>query len=99
MNTVSYFRPAAILSFILIGSLCATAAPPQAKRKIITHVRFVRIELPGKNKILSLAEVQVTRGGRNIAPNGIASQSGDDGERSRVERSTTTRPATSTKAR
>ena len=76
MSTTSYFRSAAILSLILVGSLSATAAPPQAKRKIITHVRFVRIELPGENKILSLAEVQVVRGGRNIAPNGVASQSG-----------------------
>jgi len=37
--------------------------------------RFVRIDLPGKQKMLSLAEVQVFRGGKNIAPNGKASQS------------------------
>jgi hypothetical protein len=38
--------------------------------------RFVRIELPGKNKILQLAEVEVFSGGKNVAPGGEASQSG-----------------------
>ncbi len=37
--------------------------------------RFVRIELQGKEKILSLAEVEVMRGGENIAPFGTAAQS------------------------
>ena len=37
--------------------------------------RFVRIELPGKEKILSLAEVEVIRGGKNVALSGTASQS------------------------
>lgn len=37
--------------------------------------RFVRIELPGKGKILSLAEVEVIRGGKNVALSGKASQS------------------------
>jgi hypothetical protein len=35
----------------------------------------VRIELPGSQKILSLAEVQVFAGGENIAPQGTATQS------------------------
>jgi len=38
----------------------------------------VRIELPGKQKILSLAEVQVFSLGENIAPKGEASQSSED---------------------
>ncbi len=38
--------------------------------------RFVRVEIPGKNKILSLAEVQVFQGGENQAPRGAATQSG-----------------------
>lgn len=37
--------------------------------------RFVRIELPGTNRVLSLAEVQVFSGGKNIALNKTASQS------------------------
>jgi len=36
--------------------------------------RFVRVVLPGKNKFLSLAEVQVFQGAENIAPKGEASQ-------------------------
>jgi hypothetical protein len=37
--------------------------------------RYVRIELPGKDKILSLAEVQVYHGDENVALRGEASQS------------------------
>jgi hypothetical protein len=37
--------------------------------------RYVRIELPGKQRILSLAEVQVFAGGENVAPKGTATQS------------------------
>jgi hypothetical protein len=37
--------------------------------------RYVRVELRGKKKILSLAEVQVFNGSQNIATNGEASQS------------------------
>jgi putative heme-binding domain-containing protein len=36
--------------------------------------RYVRIELPGRRKTLTLAEVQVFSDGRNIAPRGKASQ-------------------------
>ena len=37
--------------------------------------RYVRVELPGQEKILSLAEVQVFSGGSNVATSGQASQS------------------------
>lgn len=37
--------------------------------------RFVRISLPGKNKILSLAEVEVFSNGKNVALSGVAKQS------------------------
>jgi hypothetical protein len=37
--------------------------------------RFVRIEIPGDKKILSLAEVQVFQGPENVAPQGKATQS------------------------
>ena len=42
--------------------------------------RFVRIELPGDQKMLSLAEVQVISGGSNVARSGKASQSSTDYE-------------------
>ncbi len=37
--------------------------------------RFVRIELPGENRILTLAEVEVFSGGKNVAATGKATQS------------------------
>jgi len=37
--------------------------------------RYLRVELPGKQKILSLAEVQVFQGAENIARTGTATQS------------------------
>ena len=40
--------------------------------------RYVRIELPGKQRILSLAEVQVFRGAENLALHGAATQSSTD---------------------
>jgi hypothetical protein len=36
--------------------------------------RFVRVEIPGKGRVLSLAEVQVFSNGKNIAPSGTATQ-------------------------
>ncbi|RMF38905.1 MAG: DUF1549 domain-containing protein, partial [Planctomycetota bacterium] len=40
--------------------------------------RYVRVELPGRDKFLSLAEVQVYVGGRNVARQGTATQSSTD---------------------
>lgn len=40
--------------------------------------RYVRVELPGKTKILSLAEVQVFHGSENVARHGKAKQSSTD---------------------
>jgi hypothetical protein len=40
--------------------------------------RFVRVELPGKGKILSLAEVQTLSGRMNVAAKGQATQSSTD---------------------
>jgi hypothetical protein len=42
--------------------------------------RFLRIELPGKDRVLSLAEVQIFEGDENIAPSGSANQSSTVGE-------------------
>jgi hypothetical protein len=50
----------------------ATVVPPDGGRG--PNVRFVRIELPGKGKLLQLAEVQVFSGGENVAVKGVASQ-------------------------
>jgi Protein of unknown function (DUF1553)/Protein of unknown function (DUF1549)/Planctomycete cytochrome C/F5/8 type C domain len=44
----------------------------------LPRARFVRVELPGKDRILSLAEVEVFSGGKNIATKGTASQSSID---------------------
>ena len=61
-------------SFVVTGVRGATVPPASA----VPVARFVRVELPGKEKILSLAEVQVFRGTNNIAPGGVASQSTTD---------------------
>lgn len=45
------------------------------KRSNPPRARFVRIELPGEQRILSLAEVEVFAQGRNLAPEGRATQS------------------------
>ena len=37
--------------------------------------RFVRIELPGDDRILTLAEVEIMSGGKNVAGSGKATQS------------------------
>ena len=55
----------------LITRVSATVVPP----KSTVGGRFVRIELPGKDKVLSLAEVQVFSGKENIATTGEATQS------------------------
>jgi putative membrane-bound dehydrogenase-like protein len=55
-----------------------TANPPEpAAAPLVTGkpARFVRIELPGDKRILTLAEVEVISGGRNAAKGGKASQS------------------------
>jgi len=59
-----------LLSFFF---LVATAAPIIAAE--ISDARYVRISLPGDDRILTLAEVEVTSGGKNVAPKGEASQS------------------------
>jgi hypothetical protein len=56
----------------VITNLRAVIEPPAGKS---LSGRYVRVEIPGKNKILSLAEVQVFSGSENIAPSGAARQS------------------------
>ncbi len=58
--------------------LSSIAATVDTGAKGLDKVRYVRIELPGKEKILSLAEVQVYRDQENLASKGEASQSSTD---------------------
>ena len=44
------------------------------------NARFIRVELPGKGRVLSFAEVEVLSGGRNVAPSGVPTQSSVAGE-------------------
>ncbi|HEY2341907.1 MAG TPA: DUF1549 domain-containing protein, partial [Chthoniobacteraceae bacterium] len=59
----------------VVSSFSITAGPREAKPPL---ARFVRVEAPGKNRILSLAEVQVFDGDVNVALKGKASQSSTD---------------------
>jgi hypothetical protein len=61
----------------VITRLSARLIPPQADR---LSGRYLRVELPGNDKILSLAEVQVFSGGENLATRGEARQSSTDFE-------------------
>jgi mono/diheme cytochrome c family protein len=58
------------LSEIRLTARPAEPRPPEG--------RYVRVELPGKQKFLSLAEVEAWSGGRNVAREGKASQSSTD---------------------
>ncbi|WP_254507636.1 DUF1553 domain-containing protein [Anatilimnocola floriformis] len=59
----------------VITNIDAVIEPPQGKS---LSGRFVRVEIPGKNKMLSLAEVQVFSGNDNLAKSGEATQSSTD---------------------
>ena len=52
---------------------------PATEREVVG--RYLRVELPGKNKVLSLAEVEVVGGGENLALAGEATQSSTAEER------------------
>lgn len=52
----------------------ADAVSPYAMDQGGTEAQFVRIALAGEKRTLTLAEVEVFSNGKNIAPNGIASQ-------------------------
>ncbi|QDV23518.1 PVC-type heme-binding CxxCH protein [Aureliella helgolandensis] len=54
-------------------------APPAGTIATGKPARFLRIELPGKDRILTLAEVEVISGGKNIATEGKATQSSTHG--------------------
>ncbi len=52
-----------------------TKSKPTVQLTTGNPARFVRIELPGQKRVLTLNEVEVISGGENIARNGKASQS------------------------
>ncbi len=56
----------------VVSRVLATIIPPASRRP---SGRYLRVEIPGKQKILSLAEVQVFQGADNIATQGQARQS------------------------
>ena len=56
----------------VVSRVLAAVAPAESSP---TTARFLRIEIPGKKKILSLAEVQVFTGSSNVAMRGEARQS------------------------
>jgi hypothetical protein len=58
------------VSNLLLSTASADAQAPK--------VRIVRVELPGKQRFLHLAEVQVFSGGKNVALKGTAKQSSTD---------------------
>jgi hypothetical protein len=66
--------PAAGRNFV-ITRIAASLVPPGSTSLV---ARYVRIELPGKEKVLSLAEVQVFSGADNIARGAKATQSSTD---------------------
>ncbi|MBL9155565.1 MAG: DUF1553 domain-containing protein [Verrucomicrobiales bacterium] len=59
-------------NFVLTG-LRAEIVPPSDKASPVA--RFIRVELPGKGKMLQLAEVEVMSAGANVAKTGKASHS------------------------
>lgn len=60
-------------NFVLTHVSASLFDPNAAK----TRGQFVRIDLPGKERILSLAEVQVFSGSENVAPHGKPTQSSE----------------------
>lgn len=59
----------------VLNRVSAQLAPLEASQP---KARYVRLELPGDNRYLHVAEVQVLSGGENIAVRGQASQSSTD---------------------
>jgi len=59
-------------NFVLTGLKAEIVPPADATGP---KARYVRIELPGKDRLLQLAEVEVISGGANVAAKGTATQS------------------------
>lgn len=65
----------ALLCLLIHGDTASTQPVVAGK-----SAQFIRIELPGKNRILTLAEVEIISGGKNIAQSGKATQSSTHGD-------------------
>ena len=61
----------AVLNEFQLAVRSSKTEPPRA--------RFIRIELPGTQRVLSLAEVQIFDGSQNVATKGKTTQSSTDG--------------------
>ncbi len=61
----------------VLSRFSVTAVPAEQRDRPLQG-RYVRVELPGEGKLLSLAEVQVFSGGENVARGGEAKQSSTD---------------------
>ncbi len=75
-NSLPSHGPGAALNgnAVLTG-LTLSAQPTQ---KVVPHVRYVRVDAPGKGRFLHLAEVEVFSGRTNVARQGKASQVSTD---------------------
>ncbi|MFT3881897.1 MAG: GDSL-type esterase/lipase family protein [Gemmatales bacterium] len=71
MISDSSLRDQAYIKLVEVMLRTTSVAAPKP-----TQARFVRIDLPGKNKTLTLAEVEVFSKSQNIARQGTAKQSG-----------------------
>ena len=85
-TTLSALRleiPADQTSNFVLSSLSATWIPPKNQQP---EARYVRVSLPGKDRILHLAEIEVFSGETNLALSGTATQSslGSGGEAKRA---------------
>lgn len=65
--------PASGFGNFVITEVKAEVIPPSTQPA--ARARFVRIELPGTQRLLQLAEVEVFSDGKNIGPEGVAKQS------------------------
>lgn len=77
MFTVRYFAAAVVT--LAITTLTGSAQSPYQKTTGGVDGQFIRIELPGEKRTLTLNEVEVYSGGKNIAPSGKTTQSGGVG--------------------
>src|SRR4051812_8229381 len=67
--------------FSFVGRSRSTAEEPAAAPLVTGKpAQFVRIELPGDKRILTLAEVEISSGGKNVARSGKATQSSTNGD-------------------
>lgn len=66
-------QPAAGFGNFVLTDVKVEIVPPAQQKA--PDARYIRVELPGRGKMLQLAEVQVFSNGNNIATKGVANQS------------------------